>query len=175
MKIEIARYTRRLTAALASTFLLSAGPVLAGDTFFKGGVIFHPREVGFEGRWRAAFGSDYPVNFSETVFAGFEVQTSVFRQDVTPSGPTATVVPFNGFFNVKYKSGNLGTRPFAGAGLGLVSNLTFVSNDTDWTNDVGYHLLGGVEIGRLLLELQIQGAFDADADTEFAVYAGFVW
>ena len=175
MKIEIARHTRLFTAVLASAFLLSAGPALAGDTFFKGGVIFHPRDVGFEGRWRAAFGSDYPVNFSETVFAGFEVQTSVFRQDVTPSGPTATVVPFNGFFNVKYKSGNLGTRPFAGAGLGLVSNLTFVSNDTDWTNDFGYHLLGGVEIGRLLLELQIQGAFDADADTEFAVYAGFVW
>jgi hypothetical protein len=56
-----------------------------------------------------------------------------------------------------------------------VSNLRFVSNETDWVNDIGYHFLGGVELGRLSLELQIQGAFDSDADTEFAAYVGFVW
>ena len=162
-------------AALVPAMLSVAGPALAGDTFFKGGIIFQPRDVGFEGRWRAAFGSDYPVNFSETLFAGFEVQTSIYRQDVVASGPTATVVPINGFANIKYKSGSLGARPFAGAGLGLVSNLRFVSNETDWGNDFGYHFLGGVEIGRLSLELQVQGAFDSNADTEFAAYAGFVW
>jgi hypothetical protein len=175
MKIEIARGARLFTAALAPIFLVTAGPALAGDTFFKGGVILHPRDVGFEGRWRAAFGSDYPVNFSETLFAGFEVQTSIYRQDVAPSGPTATVVPLNGFANVKYKSGSLGARPFGGVGMGLVSSLRFVSNDTDWANDVGWHILGGVEVGRLSLELQVQGAFDPDADTEFAAYVGFVW
>jgi len=175
MKIEIARRARLFMAALVPAILAVAGPALAGDTFFKGGIILHPRDVGFEGRWRAAFGSDYPVNFSETLFAGFEVQTSIYRQDVVASGPTATVVPINGFANVKYKSGSLGARPFAGAGLGLVSILRFVSNETDWGNDVGYHFLGGVEIGRLTLELQVQGAFDANADTEFTAYAGFVW
>jgi hypothetical protein len=175
MKIELARGARLFTAALAPVFLLTAGPVFAGDTFLKGGVILHPRDVGFEGRWRAAFGSDYPVNFSETLFAGFEVQTSIYRQDVTPQGPTATVVPINGFANIKYKSGSLGARPFGGAGLGLVSSLRFVSNETDWPNDVGWHILGGVEVGRLSLELQVQGAFDPDADTEFAAYVGFVW
>jgi hypothetical protein len=175
MKIEIARYARLFTATLVPAFLLIAGPALAGDTFLKGGVIFQPRDVGFEGRWRAAFGSDYPVNFSETLFAGFEVQTSVYRQDVVASGPTATVVPLNGFANIKYKSGSLGARPFGGVGLGLVSDLRFVSNQTDWVSDFGYHLLGGVELGRLSLELQIQGAFDSDADTEFAAYVGFVW
>jgi len=175
MKIEIARYARLFTAALVPALLAVSAQALAGDTFLKGGVIFHPRDVGFEGRWRATFGSDYPVNFSETLFAGFEVQTSIFRQDVTTSGPTATVVPLNGFANVKYKSGSLGTRPFGGVGLGLVSDLRFVSNETDWPNDVGWHILGGVEIGRLSLELQVQGAFDSDADTEFAAYVGFVW
>jgi hypothetical protein len=115
------------------------------------------------------------VNFSETLFAGFEVQTSVYRQDVVASGPTATVLPLNGFANIKYKSGSLGARPFGGGGLGLVSHLRFVSNETDWANDIGYHLLGGVELGRLTLELQIQGAFDSDADTELAAYVGFVW
>lgn len=171
MKIATLGRAPLFTAAL----LLTAVPAFAGDTFFKGGVILHPRDVGFEGRWRAAFGSDYPVNFSETIFAGFEIQTSVYRQDLTASGPTATVLPANGFVNVKYKSGSLGARPFGGGGIGLVSSLVFVSNQTDWTNEVGYHILGGVELGRLVLELQVLGAFDADADTEFAVYVGFVW
>lgn len=171
MKIDTLGRAPLFTAAL----LLTAVPAFAGDTFFKGGVIFHPRDVGFEGRWRAAFGTDYAVNFSETLYAGFEMQTSVYRQDITPSGPTATVLPINGFFNVKYKSGSLGARPFGGGGLGLVSNLAFVSNETEWANDVGYHILGGVELGRLVLELQIQGAFESDADTEFTAYAGFVW
>ena len=175
MKIEIARRARLFRAALVPALLAVAGPALAGDTFLKGGVIFQPRDVGFEGRWRAAFGSDYPVNFSETLFAGFEVQTSVYRQDVVASGPTATVVPFNGFANVKYKSGSLGARPFGGAGLGLVSSLRFISNETEWVSDFGYHLIGGVELGRLSLELQIQGAFDSNVDTEFAAYIGFVW
>ncbi len=103
------------------------------------------------------------------------MQTSVFRQDVTAVGPTATVVPINGFFNIKYKSGSLGARPFFGGGLGLVSTLSFVSNETDWANDFGYHLLGGVELGKLVLELQIQGAFESDVDTEFTFYVGFVW
>jgi hypothetical protein len=171
MKIELLRRA----PLLASALLLTAVPSFAGDTFFKGGIIFHPREVGFEGRWRAAFGSDYAVNFSETVYAGFEMQTSVFRQDVTAAGPTAWFVPLNGFFNVKYKSGGLGARPFAGAGLGLVSTLSFVRNETEWANDFGYHILGGVELGRLVLELQVQGAFESDVDTEFTAYVGFVW
>jgi hypothetical protein len=175
MKIVIPRHARLLLAALVPALFALAPEAVAGDTFFKGGVIFHPRDVGFEGRWRAAFGSDYPVNFSETVFAGFEVQTSVFRQDVVASGPTATVVPINGFANIKYKSGSLGARPFGGAGIGLVSSLRFVSNETDWANDIGYHILGGVEVGRLVLELQIQGSFEGDTDTEFAAYVGFVW
>ncbi|HEY7698558.1 MAG TPA: hypothetical protein VIE88_09085 [Vicinamibacteria bacterium] len=175
MKIDFVSGARLFTAALVPVFLFAARPALAGDTFFKGGVIFQPRDVGFEGRWRVAFGSDYAVNLSETLFAGFEVQTSVFRQDVVESGPTATVVPLNAFGNVKFKSGGLGARPFGGAGLGLVSNFQFVSNETEWANDVGWHILGGVEFGHLLLELQVQGAFDSDADTEFTGYVGFVW
>ncbi len=175
MKIEIARSAQLFTAALVPALLLAAGPAIAGDAFFKGGIIFHPRDVGFEGRWRAAFGSDFPVNFAETIFAGVELQTSVYRQDVTASGPTATVLPINGFANVKYKSASLGARPFGGGGLGLVSRLQFVTDQTEWVTDVGYHFLGGVELGRLCLELQVQGAFDPDADTEFTAYVGFIW
>jgi hypothetical protein len=96
MKIENARHARLFLAALVPALLAVAGPALAGDTFLKGGVIFQPRDVGFEGRWRAAFGSDYPVNFSETLFAGFEVQTSVYRQDVVAAGPRRRSCPSTG-------------------------------------------------------------------------------
>jgi hypothetical protein len=56
-----------------------------------------------------------------------------------------------------------------------VSSLRFISNETEWVSDFGYHLIGGVELGQLSLELQIQGAFDSNVDTEFAAYIGFVW
>ncbi|MGH9320718.1 MAG: hypothetical protein ACRD21_03005 [Vicinamibacteria bacterium] len=175
MKSRLHRFLRLAFAMpLLLTFVMAA-PASAGDAFLKGGIIFHPRDVGFEGRWRAAFGSDYPVNFSETLFAGFEVQTSVYRQDVQAGGPTATLIPANAFFNVKYKSGSLTTRPFAGFGLGLLSEIRFVSSQTDWRKDFGFHVLGGVEFGRLSLELQIQRAFESEADTELAAYVGFVW
>jgi hypothetical protein len=162
-------------AALVLALLVIAIPADAGDAFFKGGVIFAPRDVGFEGRWRLAFGADYPVNFAETVLAGFELQGSVYRQDVVQGGPTATIVPGNAFFNVKYKSSSLDLRPFAGAGLGLVGDVRWLSGEFDWNKEFGYHLLGGLEFGRLVVELQILGAFDSDVDTQWAGFVGFVW
>jgi hypothetical protein len=156
-------------------FVLGSATTFAGDAFFKGGAIFHPRDVGFEGRWRLAFGSDYPVNFSETLFVGFEVETSVYRQDVVEDGPVATIVPMNGFVNVKFKSRSLDVRPFAGGGLGLASNFLFVSSNSDWDKYFAFHLLGGVELGRLVLELKLQTGFDSERDTEWAGYVGFVW
>jgi hypothetical protein len=151
-----------------------AAPASAGDAFFKGGVILHPRDVGFEGRWRVAFGSDYPVNFQETLFAGFELQGSAFRQDVVGGG-TATIAPANALANVKYKSSSLGARPFAGGGVGLVGSFLFVSGETEWVKEFGFHLLGGVELGRLVLELQLTRAFESGSDTEYTAYVGFVW
>jgi hypothetical protein len=154
--------------------VLSAGGAEAGDAFLRGGLIFHPRDLGLEGRWRANFGSDYAVNFTETIFVGFELQTSVFRQDTTGGG-TATVVPANGFVNVKWKSPSLGLRPYGGGGLGLISDFVFFSGATDWESDFGFHLLGGVELGRLSLELQYQRGFESGSGSTWAGYAGFVF
>lgn len=154
--------------------LLSAGAAEAGDAFLRGGIIFHPRDIGLEGRWRADFGSDYPVNFTETVFVGFEIQTSVFRQD-TSDGRTATVIPGNGFVNVKWKSPSLDLRPYAGGGLGLISDFLLLSGANDWSTDFGFHLLGGIEIGRLSLELQFQRGFETGSENTWAGYAGFVF
>lgn len=157
-----------------ATVLLGRGAAEAGDAFLRGGLIFHPTDVDLAARWRASFGSDYAVNFRETVFVGFELQTSVYRQD-TVSGRTVTFVPANGFVNVKVKSGSLGARPYGGGGMGLLSSFVIVSGASDWANDLGFHLLGGVEIGHLSLELQYQRAFESGSPSIWTAYAGFVF
>ena len=170
-------------AAVVVVFLaLWSRPADAGDAFLRNGIIFAPRDIGFAGRWRAAFGSDYPVNFGETVYVGFELQTSVYRQ-VADSERTATVFPGNVFINVKYKSGNIGARPYGGGGLGVISTFVLLSGGNDWQSDFGWHVMGGVELGRLSVELQLQRPFSPDAsiinhfgsEMTYAVYAGFVW
>jgi len=57
----------------------------------------------------------------------------------------------------------------------LISTFVFLSGANDWNNDLGFHLLGGVELGALNVELQLQRAFESGSDTSYAVYAGFVW
>jgi hypothetical protein len=169
------RVSRLLVVAMLTAAALgSAKPASAGDAFVKGGLILHPTDLDFEGRWRAAFGSDYAANFSETLFVGFELQTSVYRQDVV-DGSTATILPASGFVNVKFKSAGLRTRPFGGGGLGLISQFQFLSGNTSWNKNFGFHLLGGVEVGRLVLELQLQKGFDSEVETEWAAYVGFVF
>lgn len=147
----------------------------AGDAFLRGGLILSPGGIDSAARWRLAFGSDYPVNFDETLFAGFEGQLSAYRQDVVGVDRTATFFPANAFVNVKYKSGGLGVRPYGGGGIGLVGSFLLLSGGNDWSRDLGFHVLGGVELGRLGLELQLQRAFASGADTTFTAYAGFVW
>jgi len=153
----------------------SAGPAVAGDAFVRAGLIFHPSDIGIEGRWRADLGADYAVNFSETVYVGFELQSSVFRQDVAESDRTATIFPANIFANVKYKSGNIGLRPYGGGGLGLLSTFILLSADNSWDKQFGFHLLGGIEYGRLSVELQMQRPFESGFDTAWALYAGLVF
>ena len=181
---QIVRGRAALGAVVAVMFLaLWSTPAAAGDAFLKGGVIFSPRDIEFEGRWRIGFGSDYPVNFAETIYAGFELQTSVFRQGVADVPRTATLFPANGFVNVKYKSGDIGVRPYGGGGLGLISTFILLSGANDWESDLGFHLVGGVELGRLSVELQLQRPFSSDAamvnqfgsNMSYALYAGFVW
>ena len=167
------RPTRLLVGAAALLASVSR-PANAGDAFLRAGAIFHPRDVGFEGRWRVSFGSDYPVNLGETVFVGFEAQTSVYRQDVVGGG-TATFVPLNGLVNVKVKASALDVRPYGGGGIGLLSQFSQIQSDFEWDNDLGFQLLGGIELGRLNLELQLQRAFQSGAETSFAFFVGFIF
>ena len=164
-----------VTIGLLVTSTWLPRPAHAGDAFLRGGVIFEPRDIGFAGRWRASFGSDYPVTLSETVFVGFELQTSVFRQDVPGTDGSATLVPGNGYINLKFKSGNPELRPYAGGGIGLLSTFVFIGGGNEWVRDAGFHVLGGVELGGLSVELELSRTFEESADTTWAVYAGFVW
>ncbi len=153
-------------------------PAESGDAFLKGGIIFQPRDADFAARWFIDFGSDYPVNLTETLFLGFDIQASVFRIDVA-ANQTATVSRGNGFVNLKYKSGSLGARPYGGGGIGLISSWVFVSGSTEWVNDMGWHLMGGIEFRSIAVELMVQRAFGSDPDTgpdtEYSVLLGFVW
>ena len=170
-------------AAIVFAYLaLWSTPAASGDAFFRGGVIVSPSDIELEARWRISFGSDYPVDFAETIYVGFELQTSLFQQDVADSSRTATLFPANGFVNVKYKSGDIGLRAYGGGGLGLISTFILLSGANDWESDLGFHLVGGVELGRLSVELQLQRPFSSDAainqfgsNMTYALYAGFVW
>ena len=122
------------------------------------------------------------MNFEETVYVGFEFQTSVYRE-VADSERTAIVFPGNGFINVKYKSGNIGARLYGGGGLGVINTFVLLSGGNDWQSDFGWHVMGGVELDRFSIELQLQRPFSSDAslinhfgsEMTYAVYAGFVW
>ena len=162
-------------AAVALLFLSLAARSSAGDAFLRGGVIFHPRDLELAGRWRANFGSDYAVNYSQTIFVGFEVQSSVFRQDVAGGMRTATLIPANVFVNVKYKSGTIGARPYGGGGIGLINKFVILAGDNSWSHNMGFHLLGGVELGALSLELQLERAFESGPGTSYAFYVGFIF
>ena len=148
---------------------------IAADKFLRGGIVLHPSDIELAGRWQFTNGVDYPINFSETIHIGFETQTSVYRQDVVGTERTAFLASANGFINAKYKSRNIGLRPYAGVGVGLLNNFTFLSGNNDWSHSIGYHTLVGVELGRIGIELQLQNAFDSSVRTSYAIYAGFVW
>lgn len=171
--------TKRIHAAIGALVLglsltATAPNAEAGDAFFRGGLLFHPTGIDFAQRWFLSIGSDYGLNLDETIFAGVEIQGSAFRQDTT-GGSTAWVIPANGFFNVKYKSPSFGMRPYAGGGIGMVTNFVFVDGSNDWSRELAWHILGGIEFGRTSVELQVQRAFETGSTTSYSVLAGFVW
>lgn len=156
-------------------FLLTAiaSPAAAGDAFFKGGIVFHPRVTDLADRWFLSFGSDYPLNLSETAFLGFELQTALYREPL--GNETAYLLPANGFFNAKYKAPTFGARPFAGGGIGMVSTLTVVGADTTWSRSTGIQLVGGIELGSVAVELRALRSLQTDAEFAYSLLFGFIW
>lgn len=145
----------------------------ASDGFLKGGFILHPSnvdtllgnaDISLSDRWLVAFGSDYVA--ADQFSIGFELQTAYYSDDTFD--PTIRTVPLNLFANVKYKGPFGGVRPYVGGGLGLIS-LFFNASDSEYIHDFGYHIMGGIELGRedgaaLVLEIQGQQKFSGDVN-----------
>lgn len=163
----------RRVGSLLTVFLLAAGPAAAGDAFFKGGFIVRPGGTDLSDRWLFSFGSDYPINYDETLFVGFELETAYYRE---PLGvDTVQVVPAHGFLNAKFKGGQRDVRPYAGAGFGALTFFTFLPGDNSWERDFAFHLLGGVELGRLVIELSAARSFESGDEFRWAILFGVVW
>lgn len=148
-------------------------PAIAGDAFFKGALQFNPSEAHISDRWLLSFGSDFPLNLSETAFLGFDLQAAWYRVPI--GGASANVVPLNGFINAKFKAPTFGARPYAGGGLGTVTFLTFVEGSTDWNRKAGLHLLGGLELGSASIEFHALRILESDTEFTYWVLFGFVW
>lgn len=141
---------------------------VAAETALKGALIVSPSELSLSSRWLASLAKDKPVNLEQTIYVGVEIQTAIYKI----SG--ATVVPLNGFLNLKYKTATVGTRPFFGAGFGLATAFTFQSG-TDWNPDLAVHFLGGVDVGKFTFELQIERSFVTGLPFQYIILGGLVF
>ncbi len=151
-------------------------PAEAADAYLKGAVIVHPRSSSLSNRWFVSFGNDFSLGASESVFLGFEVQTAFYRVPLLTmrSEHKADVLPLHGFLNFKYKTGRSGFRPYGGAGAGFVTFITAVREHT-WFRQSAFHLVGGIEIRRVVVELQATRSFDKVAEFSYTLLFGVVW
>jgi len=160
----IPRRLRLLILIIPLLFFWSL-PASAGDAFLKGGIQLRPSDVGVSDRWFLAAGADWGIE--RLTYFGFELQSAFYSDPPLNKSGTRVTVPINGFINFKLKSPAGGARPFAGAGVGLISTYFHDAVETDYTADFGYHLMGGLEMGSLegkalLLELEAQQNLSAD-------------
>lgn len=171
---------RRCVPVLALALLVALGSpqaALAGDAFFKGGLLFHPDIGGVGDRWFVSVGSDWGVN--PVGFVGLEFQTA-YHSDSVSGLASVKSVPANLFVNGKWKSEAERFRPYGGVGFGLVSAIVrseFLGiSDTSYERHAGFQLMGGVEFNRkYLVELLGQRAFVDGAQFGWSIAGGFRW
>jgi opacity protein-like surface antigen len=158
----------------ASVFPVS---VEAGDAFFKVGMVFHPDIGGVGDRWFLSVGSDWGVH--PAAFVGVEFQGAYHSQSAA-GVLSVSSVPANVFANAKWKHESDGVRPYAGAGLGLVSALVKTEilgvSDYSYERDAGFQLMGGVEINRrFVVELLGQRVLADGGEFAWSVLGGVTW
>jgi len=167
--------SRRLAGLFVGLGLsMAASPeVRASDKFARGALILSPSDAPLSNRWLVSLGLDKPVNLEQTLYVGIEIQSAIYKVS-TPAG-SATVIPLNGFLNVKFKTATVGLRPFAGAGFGVPSTLTSSTGGKSFDPDLGFHLLAGTEWGKLTFEFQIARTLDTGAKFNYIVLAGLTF
>ncbi len=162
-----------LTLLFVATALATSTPAFAGDAFLKGSIMFQPRDAHISDRWLLSFGSDYPLNLSETGFLGFELATAFYREPLGNS--SLYVVPAHGFINGKFKAPTFGIRPYVGGGLGMVSFVSIFEGKSSWDQEAAMHFIGGIELGAATLEFQAMRILVTDADYSYFVLFGYIW
>jgi hypothetical protein len=158
---------------LVAVALVASQPAFAGDAFLKGSIMFHPRDAHISDRWLLSFGSDYPLNLSETGFLGFELRTALYQQNLGPS--SLYVVPAQAFINGKFKAPTFGIRPYVGGGVGMVSFVNIFEGESSWNREAAVQFIGGVELGAATLELQAMRPMEDGADYAYFVLFGYIW
>lgn len=167
------RVTRTSALVLALTVAFAISGTAGADTSIKGGFILHPTERDFSDRWLFTFSLEKPLNIQETFFWGIELQSAFYSIDM--GRESATVLPANGFLNVKWKADKFVTRPYAGAGLGMVTDIIFAGEEKSWNRQVGIHFMGGIEYGKFVVELQMQRRFVEGDSFSYILLFGIVW
>jgi hypothetical protein len=167
------RVPRTSALALALTVAFAIPGTAGADTSIKGGFVLHPSERDFSDRWLMTFSLEKPLNIHETFFWGIELQSAFYSIDM--GRESAQVLPANGFLNVKWKADKFVTRPYAGAGLGMVTDFIFAGEEKSWNRQIGIHFIGGIEYGRLVAELQMQRRFVEGDSFSYILLFGLVW
>ena len=163
---------RRLALGMFLLLIFTAGSVYAGDGFLKAGLIIKPKDdLSASDRYLIDFGSDYQVGYM--VGIGWEIATAYYSQDF--GGTTLRTVPINTFFNVKIMPPSEGIRPFGKVGVGALTTILNIDNNTDHSTDAAIHFSGGVELAKFVVELQGQKRFKSNSDFTWIVLAGFVF
>lgn len=155
--------------------ILSASASMGGDAFLKGGYKQFRKEYDSEfNTWIISGGSDYKL--IPYISLGFEIQYSHKKVE------EQSFNWLNLYLNAKAYGYGGSVRPYIGGGVGLqtATKWTGELEETTFTKDVGYQLLGGVAIGPpgalgLVLEAQLQLPKDLDGITAIHFMAGITW
>lgn len=155
--------------------ILNASATMAGDAFLKGGYKKFRGEHDSEfNTWIVSGGSDYKL--IPYLSLGFEVQYSHKKVE------EHSFNWLNLYINGKVYGYGGSVRPYIGGGIGLqtATEWTGELEDTTFTKNVGYQLVGGVAIGPpgalgLVLEAQLQLPKDLDGITAIHFMAGITF
>jgi len=162
---------KTLTLGLFLLLLLAAQSSFA-EGFLKAGLIIKPtKDLSASDRYLIDFGGDYNVAYMFGV--GWEVATAYYSQDF--GNNTLRTVPVNAWFNVKLQSPSEGIRPFGKLGFGAMTTIFNIDNDTQHSTDAAFHITGGIELTKFVIELQGQKRFDSDSDFTWILLGGFVF
>lgn len=169
------RWAKLSVLAIILTFVAPA-MTFAGDAFVKLGINMNNDLGGFADRWFFSGGTEWGW-IEEVGFVGFDIQTAVHSMDVT--GGTIRTVPLNLFGTVKWKSPDQAIRPYAGGGVGLMSEWVKVEDTSgnsfqDYFTDTGFEFMGGVEFDRkFVTEFMGQRVFEGGAPWLWSVLFGY--